>query len=267
MRSQGKNDSIPKLKHAPLKEVILEFRWQLTPADDNSDIKSDTNYRLLVGKFSDRVQSTYPEYEALPSSRIPDEFIPYNVQHRFRTRKDGWPLVQLGPGILTVNETTDYTWEEFRQRANKAIGVFYDAYPDLNVLKPERLVLRYIDTLDFDFINEDVFMFLKEKMNLRVGFPENLFEDSTVRAVPRAFNLTAEFPCKTPSGIAILKFSSGMSDNRSVLVWETIVISMTPELVALPQGFDEWINAAHDIPSQWFRKITAGELYRSFNDE
>ncbi|QSR84676.1 TIGR04255 family protein [Methylacidimicrobium sp. B4] len=81
-----------ELKNKPLVEVILELRWILPAAG----MGGDPDYHLLLGRFSERVESAYPFHEMLPTAQIPDAMAIQVVQHRFRTGKDRWPLVQMG---------------------------------------------------------------------------------------------------------------------------------------------------------------------------
>jgi len=99
------------LSKKPLVEAIFELRWKLQ--EPTPGIKIDPNYKLLVGGIYDKIRQSYPFYEQLPTSALPDEIAAYVVQHRFRKATDGWPLVQIGPGVITVNDTEGYTWDDF----------------------------------------------------------------------------------------------------------------------------------------------------------
>src|SRR5581483_2894612 len=115
------------LKNKPLVEAILEVRWGLVSHAPGHE--SDPHYKLLLGRLYDRLQEKYPEHEQLPTAIIPDELVGHVVQHRFRTSAKGWPLVQVGPGILTINSTAEYTWEDvFRPRSVDAVGRLYEAH-------------------------------------------------------------------------------------------------------------------------------------------
>lgn len=94
------------LANPPLVEALVEVRWELdSPAPG---VSLDPNYKILLGRFYDRVRADYPFHEQLPMSLAPDELTGYQVQHRFRLAADAWPLVQLGPGILSLNDTAAY---------------------------------------------------------------------------------------------------------------------------------------------------------------
>ena len=60
-----------ELKNKPLIEAIVEIRWVLEKP--NTGITNDPHYKLLLGRFFDRVSKKYPEHEQLPTASIPDE--------------------------------------------------------------------------------------------------------------------------------------------------------------------------------------------------
>ena len=109
------------LKNKPLVEALLEVKWEL-PVRNTPGIEGDPHYPLLLGRLSERVETDYPFHEALPTAQIPDAMVAHMAQHRFRTSEGGWPLIQVGPGLMTVNETDGYTWDDFRERCARAIA-------------------------------------------------------------------------------------------------------------------------------------------------
>ena len=102
------------LKNKPLVEAIFELRWELE--EQVSGAKTDPHYKILIGRMYDRVKDDYPYHEELPTATIPDEIAGYIIQHRFRKDKDMWPLIQVGPGIVTLNDTEGYVWDDFEER-------------------------------------------------------------------------------------------------------------------------------------------------------
>jgi uncharacterized protein (TIGR04255 family) len=54
-----------ELKNKPLVEAILELKWTL-PAQATPGMEGDPHYRLLLGRFSERVESSYPFHGPLP---------------------------------------------------------------------------------------------------------------------------------------------------------------------------------------------------------
>lgn len=94
------------LNNKPLVECILEMRWALV--EQAPGLSQDPHFPLLLGRLYDRLNADYPVHEQLPAAEVPSELVGHTVQHRFRRKAEGWPLVQVGPGILTVNDTDGY---------------------------------------------------------------------------------------------------------------------------------------------------------------
>ena len=60
------------LKNKPLAEAIFELRWELQ--EPAQGMKVDPHYKILIGVMYDKVE-------------------------------DEWPLIKIGPGIITLNDT------------------------------------------------------------------------------------------------------------------------------------------------------------------
>jgi len=256
-----------QLKNPPLVEVILEVRWELQNAGE-AHIKVDPHYSILLGKLYDRLQGSYPYHEQLPQASIPDEISGYVVKHRFRHEQGGWPLVQLGPGILTVNHTKKYTtFNEFCPLAVSAVRHLFEVYPKPEILNISSLLLRYIDAKEFDYQKENIQVFLRDKMGVPLSLPEKLFENTGVDKVPRNLTWNCSFACSKPRGLATLKFATGLSNGKPALIWEQIVKSGRRDVPDMPSGFENWIRRAHKITESWFLSLIKGDLEKEFNNE
>ncbi len=252
-----------ELKNKPLAEVILEMKWALTsPAPG---VQIDPHYKILLGRFYDKVSGEYPEHEQLQTATMPDEIAGQMVQHRFRIAPNEWPLLQIGPGIMTVNETHKYKWLDFRSRSVAAIDKLFNAHPKPRDLKIDSLLLRYIDAVEFNYSKQHVFEFLKDKMKFMIALPDSLFKDTKIQKNPQHFSWQSSFGCQNPGGIITLRFATGKKDNLPSLIWETIVHSRGEDIPSMPQMFERWVDEAHAITDDWFFKIIEGELERRFS--
>ena len=133
---------------------------QLSASGQN---KVDPNYKLLPGRIFEKVSKEYPFHESLPTSEMPDEIAGYIIQHRFRKSINDWPLIQLGPGIITLNDTSKYEWNDYRKRIHTLLDVLYATHPQPSNLILSGLSLRYIDAIGFGFQQEQHFYFLKKQ--------------------------------------------------------------------------------------------------------
>lgn len=252
------------LKNAPLIEAILEIRWRMT--EIQKGIFIDPNYKLLVGRLYDRIEKEYPYHEPLPASSMPDEMFGYVVQHRFRIEKDDWPLVQTGPGIVTLNDTEKYSWSDFSSRSLNLIEALYGAYPNATAnLKIQRLQLRYIDAIPFDFDYSNIFEFLKENLKVTVEFPQDILNDCGVTSFPKNLNTLFTFPINKPNGIIQWRLMRGKKKNENALIWETIVESNGDQLSDLPNLFEDWLSSAHTITHNLFFRLIEGKLKERFS--
>lgn len=257
------------LKNKPLVEAILEIKWHVTETSAAGRPQMliparDPHYRLLLGRLFDRFQKEYPFHEQLPTATLPDEMVGQVVQHRFRVAEDDWPLVQVGPGVLTVNDTRHYTWTDFSERAREGVKRLYDAHPNVSELRIESLVLRYIDAVDFNYAEENAFDFLRDKLKVGITPLPSLFEGTGIDSRPKRFSWQATFPCSEPGGEVHIGFATGQKEEKPAILWETTVQSVGGDLPAMPGGFATWLSAAHEIADDWFFKLIEGELERRF---
>ncbi len=250
------------LRNKPLMEAIFELRWELRELAPG--LKSDPHYKILIGSLYDRVKDEYPFHEELPTATIPDEISGYIVKHRFRKSENGWPLIQLGPGVVTLNDTEGYVWEDFEGRISHLVDAIFEAYPDSENLKVEGLLLRYIDAIDFDFEKNDIFGFLEEKMKINIVIHGKLFEDTGVREFPENIDLRFSFPSTNPRGVVRLRFAHGKRKEVDAFIWETIVQSVKGDVSNIKEEIVGWVEKAHSLTDDWFFKIIEGELLRRF---
>lgn len=251
------------LKNKPLVEAIFEVRWKLQ--ESTPGMKLDSYYKLLIGRIYDRIKDEYPYHEQLPTATIPDEISGYIVQHRFRKDKDKWPLVQIGPGIITLNDTEGYEWEDFEKRIHQVLDVLFEVYLDAESnLSINGLLLRSIDAVDFNYEEDNVFSFLAKNLKIKIDIYEKLFEETGVDSLPLGFNLIFSFPATRPKGAVHLKFVRGKRKNTDALIWETHIQSIGDDVPKNKEQITKWVAHAHALTDDWFFKMIKGELLERF---
>jgi len=251
------------LKNKPLVEAIFEIKWELTELAPG--VKLDPHYKVLIGIIYDRIKKEYPYHEPLPTSTIPDEISGYIVQHRFRKEKDKWPLIQLGPGIITLNDTEGYSWEDFYNRINQLLNVIYEVYSDINNgFRINGLLLRYIDAVNFDYEDRDILKFLEENLKISVKIHESLFKETGVNDLPLNIDLKFSFSSTKPKGVIHLRFARGRGKNYNKLMWETMVQSNDKEIPNNKNEIIKWVEEGHSLTDNWFFKMIEGKLLERF---
>ena len=247
------------LSNKPLVEAILEIKWEI-PQE-----AGDPRYSLFVGRLYDRVQSDYPFHQELPASMMPPPVSNNLVQHRFRIAEEKWPLVQIGPGIVTLNDTENYIWSDFGDRAKRFVDAIYKAYPNTDLFKVTHINLRYIDA--FDLEDENMMIFLEEKLKTKILIPSALFENNNVNSSPYSMGLNVMFTSNSPSANIQVKFNSGKHKELPAIIMELGVYSNSQDVPNMPSEFSDWIESSHNLSDEWFFTFIEGELERKYSGE
>lgn len=243
-----------KLSHAPLQEVIFELFWKL-PLDE-SGFPFDPVFELAQGVFASRIKRSFP----LRRRTLPEDFklrIYPKPVHQFWKEELTWPVVQLGPGILTVNDTdVNYVWKgNFQKNIKTAIRVLRESYGP--GMKLERARLQYIDAVEFDPKAESAVAFIDR--NLNVGL-RNQFK---TLGKSRGVRITQEFDLKRNSRL-LLNIQSGTHNKtgQPAIIWTTAV----EKSEGLSFGnLNAWLEFAHQITSDTFVNMLNTDFYASFD--
>jgi len=245
------------LNKPPLIEALVEIKWELV---DGPTGQYDPHFQFLLGVFRNHIKNKYPYHEPLPACNVPDEFSGTMIKHRFRIGKEAWPLVQIGPGVLTVNETQNYdTFETFKPQAIKVIQDLFASHPDKNSLQINSLKLRYIDAVEFDYSNENIYDFLKDKMHLETVSPSVLLKEN-IENLPVQYSSKTSFRCNAPPGIATFTVQTGHKSDKRAVIWNQVFQSSDSDVPNMPDGFEQWMDNAHNVISEWFKGIIEGDL-------
>ncbi len=258
------------LKNAPLVEAIFELRWELYEELPTGE-RIDPYYKVLIGGIFNKLREEYGYSEPLGTADVPERFCPYVVQHRFRESKDEWPLIQIGPGVITLNEAAGYTWKDFQERVCRLVDALFETHSKPEELTIDQLVLRYINGIEFDYEEKDVFGFLGEQMKTKLGMYGELFEGTRVDRTPRGLDFRATFASALPKGLINFRVARGTRTKDGVqadaLIWETIIQSSRDDLPDIERrGYiPDWLEDAHNLAEDWFFKIIEGDLERRFD--
>ncbi|MBN1766134.1 MAG: TIGR04255 family protein [Sedimentisphaerales bacterium] len=263
-------DVIPEphdLSNKPLVEAIFELRWELRDTGQGFP-PQDPGFRIALGRYYDAVKEDYPFLEDLPSAEVPEVMTAYSVRHRFRSDKDKWPLTQIGPGILTVNDTEGYTWTDFRSRILIAVDEIFKSYPsEIHKFKPNYIQLHYIDAIHIDPDEMDPAQFINQFLHTEVKVDPRLFEKTGSPENLEALRLNLTYSLKNPKGDGILNFARGIHKNKPSIILEITIRSKGENAPFNRDHIESWIEDAHSITDNWFFTLSRGELMRSFEEE
>jgi uncharacterized protein (TIGR04255 family) len=174
--------------------------------------------------------------------------------HRFRQSQNGYPLVQIGPGIITLN-TLDalYDWDkDFAKRCNQITSTFFKIYQAAENDKFQPTLI-YIDFLQLDEENESVIEYINRRLSLKIS-PS--FEPD---CQPTRFNLGLEY--KTNGGDIIFTLNLGNHNDKIGLLMQS---NLRGEEFASKDNVVKWLEDAHTQSTKLFKEVTKGKLYDSF---
>jgi uncharacterized protein (TIGR04255 family) len=242
---------IKKLSKAPLQEVIFEVRWSQDVDPDTQQPLGDKGYDFALGKFQTAIDDKFPFVQKTDGQ--------FPIAYQFWKAENTWPVVQIGPGIMTFNDTDqNYVWEDnYYPVLKELLKALSQAYAKSKIINFLAYNLRYIDVVKVaDYAFESWPVFIKQNLNFQF---ENLFD---AKGKLKEFHFQQTFEQENGSGLNIVISNGKNLKNEDVLIWQ-IGMSQTKKV-----GLDallDWVNASHEVTSKVFVDICKTQFYGSFN--
>lgn len=248
------------LNKKPLVEAIFEVRWDLTTSP--TGIPQDAQYDVIVGQLKESLSKELPFHVRLPFGFMAGFNLPHQVQHQFRAAVDAWPLVQVGPGIMTVNETSGYTSKNFIPLCINVFNTLISFWKQNGQIPNVSFVsLRYIDA---DNLTEDKLSFLN-KLGLNITFEKNIFNSKRFESPnPKFVEFRSEFSTTEPTGTFSLSVNTGKKDDKDAILWETQMICQQDQCKVFMDNPTLWLSNAHDVCHEVFFSMIQGELEEKY---
>ena len=252
MAKKNQHKHITKLPNAPLQEVIFEALWDM--GFDANGNPTDSQFELAQGVFAKSVKSKFP-YRKRPipvDNRI--RTFPKTI-HQFWKGENEWPVIQIGPGILTVHDTEKkYVWENsFRETIEFAIKNLRSSYEeDANFFQ---FGLRYINAVEIPKEQQEqgILNFINE--NFRINLSNNFELTEPLSNI----NINQVFALEDGSSLN-LAISNGISKSGiPSVIWQIHIFTESKDI-----NIFEWLDSAHKVTSNIFKKIITDEFYNIF---
>lgn len=261
-----------ELKSKPLIETIFELHWSLPDREGvprNAPLIKDPSYAKILNGMTNALHADFPYQEALDSP--PGFIIPYAARHRLRSKEGGWPLVQLGSGILTVNDTDGYKWESFLSMTEGVLKHLGEVHPAGVEIPVETFRLKYIDAVHLADQGR-VLDFIETYLGSSISLPEEAFGEAVNPKGVKGLDAKVSFEAVKPQGIATIRYVTGKKRVKGeaglapALIWETTVESHGDQC---PKSTDatEWMKDAHAVTDRFFWKMIAGKLEEEFQKD
>jgi uncharacterized protein (TIGR04255 family) len=241
-----------KLKDAPLKEAIFELFWQ-SPLD-NTGFPIDRGFDLAQGKFAIHIADRFPYHKRILPQNSAIKVYGQPI-HQFWKGNVEWPVVQLGQGILTVNDTDkNYEWNDtYRPNIHKALDILLLSYSE--PLNFNKISLKYIDSVDIDY-DTDLSKFIS--VNLQTALVNNYKPPGKLIGL----NLNQVFAVDGSDVHLNIQTATNNLNAKQAIVWITTVIKVG---TLSKTDILTWIDQAHSITSNLFVEMLNPQFYASFN--
>lgn len=252
--------------NAPLVEMIAELRWELHPVSSIPGGGIDPFYEATKSGLAAAIASEvggawFPAIEEIAPLEIPREFLAGQVTTRYRQEAGGWPLVQLGPGIFTVNMTSSYQgWDTFRPWLSYGLASLLKAHPFPSALKIKSLNLLAVDAFGPNHGYSNYEDFASRLLNLG-GILRSDYLGKFASDVSQT-NVQSQtiFPLQTPAGaLGRISIAQGERDKEKALIVQT-AIEHTTQFSADIGGLLDWFDSAHGVHREMFREMLTPEL-------
>lgn len=264
------------LESNPLLEAWLEIRWQLE-LDNTTQLIRDPGFPFALGVFYNSVKDQFGYKKELEASRAPEDMLPYVVRHCFRPSKGTWPLLQLGPGVATVNFTEPYTWDLFKEKALYLREKLVDAY-DKTELKAQTVAVRYRNGVPFEYGSNNLLDFFNQNLNTSVTLSAHIPGSVSSTTWPTSANIFLTFDLLEPKGTGTLRLGTGGRQRKDetsqeiteqMLIWQLEVASGGNDAPALNEEdeFAHWLTSAHAVIHEWFFSLIDGPLFKKYKGE
>jgi uncharacterized protein (TIGR04255 family) len=268
------------LKINPLIEAWLTIQWELNQLQDDPLVASDPGFNFpFVLEFYGAVKEKYGNLKELDIKKIPIEITPYQPRYQFQTKGENiWPMLQLGPGIATVNFTEPYSWTYFQEEAVFLRKKLVATYQERN-LKTRLISLKYRNAVPCQYTSDHLLDFLGKYLNTSLALPPYIPGLVVTKEKASDLNLHLGFNLNKPKGKGILKIATGtkkvldastqtMKDEEHI-IFELEVISIglnAPPLQSLAK-FKTWLTDAHNVTHEWFFSLIEGEFLEQYKGE
>lgn len=240
-----------KLQNAPLIEVIFEVKWDV-------NLKSDLiDFQYLHGDLYSSIKNKYPFRENLTPPEIPFEALKGLPVFRFRETNNSYPLIQIGPGVITINMLNDkYIWGNFQNTIHEVIDILNTIYPKIKTIKLKP-ALAYIDFVRIDKKLTNSIDFINQNLNININ--NNILTDT--QTIVSDINFTVNYKIK--EDVLSLNITDGQINNTTdgiILQTKVIGANISNENNELKT----WLENSHDLSSKTFKSIIKESLYNTF---
>ena len=219
-------------KNSPIVELIAEVKWgvssQMIPGAPMGIVTNTAECEDFFMRFGGPAFAAgYVQAERLVPHGFP--LMAHQPALRFRQNGARGLLLQIGPGILTVNATPPYkTWTDFEPEIRKGLEALFVARSESENGRPfTGLSLRYLDAFNDSLTGRrDIATFMKAVLGIEVLLPEAITRNAALNAVIKS-GVQVQVPMLNERMLS-LAVGEGVTNNEPSYVMDTTVFARRP---------------------------------------
>lgn len=216
------------------------------PTEIHFDLAQGVFHKFISNDFVHRVTKTYPsEIKIFP-----------RIKHQYWKKENEWPVIQIGPGILTVNDTEkNYIWSSFSALIMDSINKLADSYQ--SEFDISRASLRYIDAVELEAESSS------EKLNfINNNFKVNLINDFSIdSAILKGLNINQTYLLPDKSSVNFTISDGRSKRDLSAIAWQSQVTNSNIKSI---EDIENWLEIAHSVSHELFEKTINTDFYEQF---
>ncbi|MFK8055295.1 MAG: TIGR04255 family protein [Saprospiraceae bacterium] len=254
------------MPNAPLQEAVVTLTWALDRI--NKDVRYDSSLDLGVGRIQHELKSDYPKFERIlpPFIKAP-LFFNYQPTFRFKAAEE-YPLVQLGSGIFTINQSgKKYEWNQYLRTVETAFNSLWSAYQSEN-LQLEGLRFLLVNRLELkgfeNFLRSQNAYTEDTHLKVSTFFSDYLQHEVGTGLDSDTYSLLKQDTARTyllPGnlGTLVIRFRDDSEPGEEqIAYWEIEVSTLNPGLNI--SDLVDWLTKAHGHTHEIFEKMQANPL-------
>lgn len=257
-------------KNAPLVEVLAELHWELEPLESLPNAAIDPFYKQFCEQFLKNCEIDPSDVTRLVSADAREELFPDQPHLRLQPDSSDQRLVQIGPGVMTINIIPPYNgWNEFRKFIERTMDVFYKSYPAMDdTFRPIQTHLQYIDVFDEKHGFDNYARFVESHLGVPRPVQSDFVDEYAENPDDILFFVDSRFAINSPADSHVrTRVAPGKSLRSAVAIAEFHCEreewpGHQPKEVLLA-----WYDEAHEILSAFFDKTISPELKIRFGEK
>lgn len=241
-----------KLPNAPLQEIVFELLWEV--GRDEHGFPFDDDFGFAQGLYAELTKIEFPFRKKTAFAGVPWSLYPVPM-HQFWKAENTWPVLQIGKGILVVNDTkSNYRWENYKKLIHQAIQYLLLAYQkDLTFITVR---LKYIYAYEIGEVNNLIFI----NNNFNICLNNQFMPDENLVNV----NLNQTFRLENSNNMDVVLSTGYSPDNKPAIIWQ---LSVYQERKMIENQLAPWLDNAHEIAGNYFKQFVNKDFYARFTED